>query len=76
MIDGRSCADTDECKDNPRICSGGICSNVIGSYSCKCTNGLLSGPDSSSCVGKKLKLVFLGEFFMDSTDYLLFWYLG
>lgn len=36
LLDGRSCTDVDECKENPRIC----------------TNGLLPGPYSTSCVGR------------------------
>lgn len=47
--DGRTCADVDECRNNPRICNGGKCTNTIGSYRCLCTEGLLSNPDGSSC---------------------------
>jgi len=51
-LDGRSCADVDECKENPRICNGGKCKNTPGGYVCNCTNGLLPGRDGVSCIGK------------------------
>lgn len=51
MPDGRSCTDVEECKDNPRICNGGKCTNTPGSYTCICTEGLLSAPDGTSCQG-------------------------
>lgn len=50
--DGRTCSDVDECNDNPRICNGGKCSNVQGTYSCHCTGGLLPERDGKSCIGK------------------------
>lgn len=56
-IDGRTCADVDECKENPRICNGGKCTNTIGSYRCQCTNGLLEVPQGTSCIGNFLPLL-------------------
>jgi len=49
-LDGRTCADVDECKENPRICNGGKCQNILGGYTCNCTNGLLPGRDGISCI--------------------------
>lgn len=50
MLDGKSCMDIDECKQNTRICNGGKCSNTQGSYSCLCTGGLIPGLDLTSCL--------------------------
>lgn len=44
--------DIDECKENPRICNGGKCTNIAGGYICTCTDGLIPGKDSASCIGK------------------------
>lgn len=57
--DGRNCFDVDECRDNPRVCSGGQCTNTIGSYVCVCTDGLLPGPGGSSCLGKYSLLLLI-----------------
>lgn len=51
-LDGRSCSDVDECKENSRICNGGKCSNIPGGFICTCTEGLLPGRDGASCIGK------------------------
>lgn len=51
MLDGRTCTDIDECKDNSRICNGGECRNTIGSFSCICNDGLLPAVDSPYCIG-------------------------
>lgn len=51
-LDGRSCVDVDECKENPRICNGGKCTNIEGGYICTCTDGLIPGKDGASCIGK------------------------
>lgn len=52
LADRRTCADVDECEENPRICNGGLCNNTVGSFMCSCSDGLLHGPDGSSCIGK------------------------
>ena len=48
-MDGRSCADIDECKENPRICNGGKCTNTPGSYLCSCQGGLTTSSDGITC---------------------------
>ena len=35
-----------------------ICTNQLGSYSCMCRNGYVSGQSKYKCVGKKLILLF------------------
>lgn len=54
LADKRTCADINECEENPRICNGGQCNNTIGSFLCSCSDGLLKGADGSSCIGKHL----------------------
>lgn len=54
MLDGKTCTDVDECKENPRICNGGKCTNTIGSYICHCTAGLLPGTGGVSCLGNNV----------------------
>ena len=49
LMDGRSCADIDECKENPRICNGGKCTNTPGSYLCSCQFGLTTSSDGITC---------------------------
>lgn len=51
LADKRTCADVDECEENPRICNGGECNNTIGGFLCSCSGGLLKGADGSSCIG-------------------------
>lgn len=68
MLDGRTCIDIDECKENPRICNGGKCTNTIGSYICHCTAGLLPGTGGTSCIGKNCESKNLGW------DYFFFRY--
>ena len=51
LMDGRSCDDIDECKENPRICNGGKCTNTPGSYTCSCSGGLIASPDGNTCEG-------------------------
>lgn len=42
-LDGKTCTDVDECKENPRICNGGKCTNTLGGYSCHCTGWTREG---------------------------------
>ena len=51
LLDGKTCSDVDECRDNTRICNGGKCSNNAGGYTCECTEGLMPSPDGSTCLG-------------------------
>ncbi|OWK59643.1 Fibrillin-2 [Lonchura striata] len=52
MPDVRTCADIDECENNPDICDGGQCSNIPGEYRCLCYDGFMVSIDMKSCVGK------------------------
>lgn len=55
LLDGRTCTDVDECKENPRICNGGKCTNTQGSYSCFCTDGLITASGGKGCIGKQYR---------------------
>ena len=50
------CADIDECEDRPDICSGGKCTNLVGSYRCTCVDGLMPENGHSGCIGVWLRL--------------------
>lgn len=58
LTDKRTCADVNECEENPRICNGGQCNNTIGSFLCSCSGGLLKGADGSSCLGNTVKFSY------------------
>lgn len=62
LADKRTCADVNECEENPRICNGGQCNNTIGSFLCTCSDGLLRGEDGSSCLGNRSRLTLLNFF--------------
>lgn len=53
QLDGKMCADVDECKENPRICNGGKCTNTLGSYNCHCTDGLITASGGAGCIGTR-----------------------
>ena len=38
-LDGKACQDINECSIDPTLCSGGICINTEGSFTCRCPNG-------------------------------------
>ena len=48
---GYRCADIDECSESLGICGGGDCTNLPGSYRCKCVGGLRSSRDRKNCEG-------------------------
>ncbi|XP_052803014.1 uncharacterized protein LOC128233395 isoform X2 [Mya arenaria] len=48
-IPGISCKDIDECQNSLTVCSGGECSNTLGSYSCTCNPGF-SYDGNSTCI--------------------------
>uniref|UniRef100_A0A8U7NV94 Uncharacterized protein n=1 Tax=Corvus moneduloides TaxID=1196302 RepID=A0A8U7NV94_CORMO len=50
MPDKRSCADIDECEDNPDICDGGQCTNIPGEYRCLCFDGFMASLDMKTCI--------------------------
>jgi len=66
LMDGRSCDDIDECKENPRICNGGKCTNTPGSFTCSCSGGLTTSPDGNTCEGTKLHPLFQPQFNLQS----------
>ncbi|KAM3864903.1 nidogen-1-like [Diretmus argenteus] len=49
--DGRSCYDTDECRETPQICgSHAICNNQPGTFRCECMDGFVFASDGKTCV--------------------------
>ncbi|NWU86044.1 FBN2 protein, partial [Onychorhynchus coronatus] len=50
MPDVRTCADIDECENNPDICDGGQCTNIPGEYRCLCYDGFMTSLDMRTCV--------------------------
>ncbi len=38
-LDGKTCQDLNECALDPNLCSGGVCVNMEGSYTCRCPQG-------------------------------------
>ncbi|KAF2981348.1 hypothetical protein EK904_013603 [Melospiza melodia maxima] len=50
MPDVRTCADIDECENNPDICDGGQCTNIPGEYRCLCYDGFMVSIDMKACV--------------------------
>ena len=49
--------DIDECREDPRLCQGGICQNAPGTFSCDCPKGYSLNTESRICEGK-----FYGNF--------------
>ena len=52
LIDAVSLSDINECLEQPLLCPGGRCQNLIGSFQCVCNDGYLLAPDGQSCIGK------------------------
>lgn len=51
--------DIDECKDSGEtICTLGECINVLGSFRCSCSEGLVLGSDGRSCNEIKKELCY------------------
>jgi hypothetical protein len=49
--------DINECNLNSSLCGNGMCINLIGSYTCNCTNGYQF--DDGTCVGEFCSLKIL-----------------
>ena len=48
---GLSCVDIDECSENNNICRNGECTNMEGSFQCKCLDGfVLGGSRRNTCI--------------------------
>uniref|UniRef100_A0A671MG02 Zgc:158328 n=1 Tax=Sinocyclocheilus anshuiensis TaxID=1608454 RepID=A0A671MG02_9TELE len=52
------CSDINECADSNGGCEG-TCCNIIGSFYCRCPDGMKLGADGKSCQGEKVKLSFI-----------------
>ncbi|KAM9367882.1 fibrillin-2 [Phaethornis superciliosus] len=50
MPDVRTCADIDECENNPDICDGGQCTNFPGDYRCLCYDGFMASMNTKTCI--------------------------
>ncbi len=50
--DGVSCADIDECAEDPALCANGVCLNRLGSFVCECQMGYMhpDPDDQTACV--------------------------
>lgn len=46
--------DIDECTEDPRLCLGGSCQNLAGTFSCDCPKGFSLNTQSRICEGKDL----------------------
>lgn len=47
------CADIDECKVMPNLCSHGQCVNTMGTFRCFCKVGYTTDISGTACVGKR-----------------------
>lgn len=53
--------DIDECREDPRLCQGGICQNLPGTFSCDCPKGYSLNTESRICEGKIGSKCFYGK---------------
>nr|AZN28756.1 vitellogenin receptor [Colaphellus bowringi] len=62
MGNGYSCADIDECHDNPPVCSQ-ICHNRDGGFGCDCYQDFLLRSDKKSCKaeGPPMSMIFTAD---------------
>ena len=45
--------DINECREDPRLCQGGFCQNLPGSFSCDCPKGFSLNAESRICEGEE-----------------------
>ncbi|KAB0800679.1 hypothetical protein PPYR_06418 [Photinus pyralis] len=58
-VDGKACADINECELNPDICrGGGICVNTEGSFTCNCPPGLTLDETRTQCLDVRIEQCF------------------
>ncbi|XP_029674893.1 fibrillin-2-like isoform X2 [Formica exsecta] len=59
-VDGKDCADINECELNSGICKGGgTCVNTDGSYRCECPPGLTLDATHTTCIDTRQEACFL-----------------
>ncbi|XP_066459257.1 fibrillin-2 [Eleutherodactylus coqui] len=56
---GVSCEDVNECEVFPGVCPNGICANTLGSFSCKCPDGLTLDGTGRICLDLRMEQCFL-----------------
>ncbi|XP_069816785.1 fibrillin-2-like [Dendropsophus ebraccatus] len=56
---GVSCEDVNECEVFPGVCPNGICQNTMGSFSCKCPDGLTLDGTGRICLDLRMEQCFL-----------------
>ena len=64
FLAGKTCQDLNECALDPTLCSGGVCVNTEGSYTCRCPPGLtleVSPTGTTSCSDERVEPCYLGK---------------
>jgi hypothetical protein len=58
-LDGKTCQDLNECTLDPGLCSGGVCVNTEGSFTCRCPPGLSLDVSGTTCVDQRVEPCYL-----------------
>lgn len=59
-VDGKACADINECELNTGICKGGgTCVNIDGSYRCECPPGLTLDATHTTCIDTRQETCYM-----------------